>query len=108
MPEPTPTAARAALIWFVSRHPGALAWMQRHNLHFDRHATHLDIRDIVPGDTVIGSLPIHLAAALCAGGARYVHLSLDLPSTWRGRELQADDLDRFGARLEPFAIRKLP
>lgn len=93
--------------WFVSRHPGALAWGAQQGLHFDRHVTHLDPNAVQTGDTVIGSLPVHLAAAVCAQGARYLNLSLDLPAHWRGRELNAQELEQCHARLEPFHVQAL-
>jgi putative CRISPR-associated protein (TIGR02620 family) len=43
--------------YFISRHPGALKWMQRKQIPFDRHIAHLDVESIRPGDVVIGSLP---------------------------------------------------
>lgn len=90
--------------WFISRHPGALHWMQSNDIHFDHHLTHLDNEPIQPGDTVIGSLPVNLAAEVCAKGANYWNLSLTLPEIARGRELSADELDLYQAKLEAFSI----
>lgn len=67
-------------IWFVSRHPGALDWAARHGIGYERHVAHLDPEEVSPGDTVIGSLPVHLAGEVCACGARYFNLSLNLPA----------------------------
>lgn len=92
--------------WFITRHPGARDWAETQGLHIDRHAIHLDTADVAPGDTVIGSLPVHLAAEVCQRGARYLNLSLDLPAHARGRELSADELQRYQARLEAFTILK--
>ncbi|BBD76984.1 CRISPR-associated protein Csx16 [Hydrogenophilus thermoluteolus] len=91
-------------IWFVSRHPGAVAWAARQGLKVDRQVAHLDPDEVQAGDTVIGTLPVHLAAQVCARKARYLHLSLDLPPEARGLELSADDLERYGARLEAYHI----
>ena len=92
--------------FFISRHPGAVEWADRRGLRIDRHVVHFDLADIAPGDTVIGSLPVHLAAEVCRRGARYLNLSLDLPAHARGRELTADELELFGARLEPFFVEQ--
>ena len=93
--------------WFVTRHPGAVEWAARQGLHIDRHVAHLDPQGIALGDTVIGVLPVNLAARICERGARYLNLSLDLPAEARGRELSADELERFGARLEAFEVRAM-
>ncbi len=99
-------SANSPVVWFVSRHPGAVEWAQRHGLRIDRFVPHLDPDAVASGDTVIGTLPVHLAARLCERGANYLHLSLDLPPAWRGRELTADELDAAGARLDAFDIRR--
>ena len=91
--------------WFVSRHPGAFAWAQRRGLAVDRQLAHLAPEQIAPGDTVIGTLPVNLVARVCARGGRYLHLSLDLPAEARGRELTADELERYGARLEAYVAK---
>jgi len=92
--------------WLVTRHPGAVEWATRQQLVIERHVEHLDPIDIQPGDTVIGILPVNLAAEVCARGARYINLSLDLPPDARGRELTADELDRYKARLEEYTVEK--
>ncbi len=88
----------------VTRHAGARDWLARRGIQVDRHTEHLDVDLIQPGDTVIGTLPVHLAAEVCRRGARYLHLSLDLPAEYRGRELSTDDLERFNARLEAYRV----
>ncbi|WP_421621543.1 CRISPR-associated protein Csx16 [Alkalilimnicola ehrlichii] len=93
--------------WFVTRHTGAAEWARRQGLPVDRLIDHLEPEALAPGDTVIGTLPVHLAAAVCARGARYLHLSLDLPSELRGHELTADDMERAGARLESYQVKRL-
>ena len=91
--------------FFVSRHPGAVEWARRQGQTVDRWVAHLDVASVGAGDTVIGSLPLHLAAEVNARGARFVHLTLDIPAEWRGRELSADELQAAGARLEEFFVK---
>jgi len=90
--------------WFVTRHPGAVEWAQASGIEVDRQVDHLDIRQVGSGDIVLGILPVHLAAAVCACGARYFHLGLAVPLEHRGRELTVADMARFGACLEEFIV----
>lgn len=91
--------------WFVSRHPGAIEWMARQGMFIDQPVDHLDIQAVVGGDCVIGTLPIHLAAAVCERGARYLHLEVNVPRELRGQELAAEQLQALGARLTEFVVR---
>jgi len=91
---------------FVTRHPGAVAWAARQGLRVDRQIAHLDPAAIQPGDVVIGTLPVSLAAEVCARGGRFFSLSLDVQPDARGRELSADDLEEYGARIEEFVVRR--
>jgi CRISPR-associated protein Csx16 len=98
---------RIMTTFFVSRHQGALDWARRHGISFDRAIPHLSLDEIQSGDTVIGSLPVNLAAEVCAKGAAYHHLSLKLKLEDRGRELTADDLDACGATLTRYLIGRV-
>jgi CRISPR-associated protein Csx16 len=90
--------------FFITRHPGAREWAREEGIAIDRLVDHLDPEDVQPGDTVLGTLPVNLAAKICAKGAKYFHLSLDLPAEWRGRELTAEDMRRFGAALAEYRV----
>ncbi len=89
---------------FISRHPGAWQWAQQQGVKADHLVAHLDIDAIRQGDTVIGTLPVNIAAQVCEKGARYIHLSLELPAHMRGRELTAAELEQYGARLQAYRI----
>lgn len=91
--------------YFVSRHSGAWDWAKKHGIVVDELVSHFDTACVKAGDIIIGTLPIHLAEQVCSLGARYQHFVLDLPAEARGRELQADDLDAYGARLMEYEIR---
>jgi CRISPR-associated protein Csx16 len=90
--------------YFVTRHSGAVDWARESGMAIDRQLAHLDTAEVKAGDCVIGTLPVHLAAEVCARGARYFHLALETPPEWRGRELSAEDLRRFGARIEEYRV----
>jgi len=91
--------------YFISRHPGAIAWAAEEGIIVDRQLDHLDINLIRTGDTVIGSLPVNLAAEVCAKNAHYLHLSLELPKELRGKELTVVQMRACNARLEEFTVR---
>ncbi|PPC83993.1 MAG: CRISPR-associated protein Csx16 [Methylotenera sp.] len=90
--------------YLITRHPGAVAWFQQQGIQIDQHLPHLNAAQIAPQDKVYGSLPIHLAAQICAIGAEYWHLSLDMPPQLRGQELSATQLNTINARLERFVV----
>ncbi len=98
---------RPGITWFVSRHPGAIEWAKRQDLAIERWSRHLDPTAVEAGDTVIGTLPVNLAAEVCKRGARYLHLSLQVPAELRGRELAANDPPMLAARIEPYRIEPM-
>lgn len=93
-------------IWFVSRHPGAVEWAERTGLKVDRRVLHLSAAEVAAGDTIIGVLPVNMAAEICARNAAYVNLSLDLPFEWRGKELSCQELFAANARLEGYVVTR--
>ena len=97
----------AAAVLFVTRHRGALEWARASGFETATAVTHLEVEQLLPGDTVIGTLPVHLAAAVCARGARYLHLALDMPEHLRGVELSAEQMAQCGARVEQYLVRRL-
>jgi CRISPR-associated protein Csx16 len=89
---------------FVTRHAGAVEWARRQQFGVAQVVPHLALAQVQAGDTVIGTLPVNLAAQVCAKGAAYWHLSLELTAEQRGLELSADDMDRLGAQVQRFDI----
>ena len=96
------------VFWFVSRHPGAIEWAKRQGLAIDRWVTHLDPATVSAGDTVVGTLPVNLAAEVCNRGIRYLHLSVSMPLTLRGQELSAEQLLAASAELKAFRVEETP
>lgn len=93
--------------YFISRHAGAVDWAEAQGFHVDQRLAHFDVTVIQPNDRVIGTLPINLVADVNARGGHYFHLTLELPAEARGKELSAEDMQRYGARLEAYAAQKL-
>ncbi|MDR1510143.1 MAG: CRISPR-associated protein Csx16 [Synergistaceae bacterium] len=93
--------------WFVTRHPGAAEWAKRHNFAIDRVVSHLDIEKIKPGDRVMGTLPVNIAAEICRKGAAFYHLSMNTAESQRGKEISADDMDAMRVHLERYSVVKI-
>jgi CRISPR-associated protein Csx16 len=92
--------------YFVSRHPGAVEWVQRQGIAAEL-VSHLEARQVRAGDLVLGTLPIQLVAAVVANGARYLHLEIDLPPERRGADLTADEMEVLGARLIEYEAHRV-
>lgn len=90
--------------WFVNRHSGAVEWFASRGMAVDHVVDHIDPAVISAGDVVIGSLPVHLAAEICARGGRYFHLVLNVPPDKRGAELTPREMDEYGARVREFRV----
>lgn len=91
----------------VSRHAGTLDWFEKKGLAIDQHVVHFDVNLLQKGDAVVGVLPIHLAAKVCALGCVYYHLEMQVPLEFRGKELTSEQLDLFGATLVPYSVTRL-
>lgn len=94
-------------IYFVTRHPGALQWAASNQVEFDMHLSHLDdLNDLNKGDVVIGTLPINIVYQINQLGVRYIHLSLEIPPSLRGVELDIAQLNSCKATLEEFLVTR--
>lgn len=101
-------AAHKPIKYFVTRHDGAVRWAARSGLKARKvEMTNFDVSVVKPGDVVMGTLPVHLAAEVCKRGGHYWHLALEIPPDRRGHELTAEDMRAFGARLEEVELSNL-
>lgn len=91
--------------YFVSRHSGAVEWARRRGIEA-RWIEHLDVSLIQAGDTVLGTLPVNLVADINERGARYFHLTMNVPQEMRGKDLSADEMEFYGAGLELFYCQR--
>lgn len=94
-------------VWFVSRHLGAIDWIKQQSIAIDHFVEHLNVDKIQANDTVIGTLPIHLAAQVCEKGATFYFLSVNVTREQRGTELTTKQLNEQNCSLQPFFIQKL-
>ena len=94
-------------VWFVSRHPGAIAWAKNQKLKVDRWVEHLDTSEVSAGDVVLGTLPMGAAAEVCAKGAVFEALTFSPAFSERGKELATRDLERLDCRLVRYDIHAL-
>ena len=95
--------------YFITRHPGALQWLQQCNLGPAQHFPHLEERllnSLTPADVVIGTLPVSLVAEVNRRGARYLHLRVDMPPALRGQELDIAQLHDLGAELVEYVVHQ--
>lgn len=93
-------------VWSVTRHPGALAWLHSEGVRPHRVVPHLRAEDLAGGDTVVGILPLGLAAELHERGVRCLHLHINLQRADRGRELTVAEMRSRGARLDEFVVSR--
>ncbi|RPE63044.1 putative CRISPR-associated protein (TIGR02620 family) [Tibeticola sediminis] len=98
------------LVYFVSRHEGAIRWariMQKLGglpYPVDQYVEHLELSQVKKGDVVIGTLPLKACAELTEKGARYVSLDLSVPPQWRGQELSATQMAKCDAKLTQYRV----
>ena len=70
--------------------------------------SHLDARQVTAGDTVIGTLPVHIAADICSRGARFFFLELHLELNQRGVELTESDMLKANCSVKEYFVHLRP
>lgn len=97
-------------LWLLTRHAGALAWLRETLMAPHAYnASHLSSLDgLCPGDTVAGSLPLRLAADLCARGVVVLVIDMSLSASQREGELSAAQMRAAGARLTRYRVSAEP
>lgn len=96
-------------VWLVTRHEGAFDWAKQKGILDDSTYTVNVVSEIWPeqvrlDDYVIGTLPVDLVAEICARGAHYLHIAMQVPADRRGTELSATEMDTFGATGREFLV----
>lgn len=94
--------------FLVSRHPAAQRWLfdeaRRREWRDVIVVPHYRLEQVGLGDRIVGTMPIHLAAEICACGAEYWHLEVAVEQQDRGRELTFEELVHFGARIRRYQV----
>ncbi|MEH6626617.1 MAG: CRISPR-associated protein Csx16 [Motiliproteus sp.] len=90
---------------FVTRHAGAIAWLQEQGIAPCVIKSHIELGDIRAGDSVYGVLPIHWIAEISLLDAEYFHLVIPVTSDLRGKELTVAQLNQYGAYLQRYTAR---
>lgn len=93
--------------YFITRHAGARDWAAEEGISVDQVIDHLEPEIIKAGDTVLGTLPVSLAAEVCARGGHYLHLSMTVPPHLRGQEMSVADMRACGATLEGYWVERV-
>lgn len=90
----------------VTSHEGTIKWMAENGVKASKIVMDsFDPSTVKPTDTVIGTLPLHLAAEVIRRGGRYWNFVLDIPrSLRRKKELTAEDIAQCRPRFEEFRI----
>lgn len=83
----------------VSRHPATVDLLTKKLTHIDRIEKTLPLNDLKKGDCIYGNLTAHLIAQVNQKGARYFHVLLNLPLELRGKELNAEDLEKLTPQI---------
>lgn len=97
--------------YLVTRHEGTRQWVQamaaedRLPFRIDRVLEHLDPAQLHKGDVVVGTLPVHVAAALHGKGVTFWSLDLDVPPHERGKELNEQQIAGYGGRFTRYEVR---
>lgn len=88
----------------VSRHPGAIQWLQEEYPELVQGALIVDSAspELIGGTHVVGNLPMHLACL--AASVTAIEFVGDAP---RGREYTAEDMRKAGARLCRYHVTNL-
>ena len=94
--------------WFVGRHQGSIDWIKEQSVHINHFCSHIDDSNMPKaGDTVIGTLPVHVIARINRIGVRFIHLELDLNQQTRGIELKSIIIEQSNAKLQEYMVWRI-
>jgi len=93
--------------WIVTRHPGAIEWLNDIGIIADHTVSDLEISVPQKGDTIVGILPVQHIATLNQRGVRYFHICQNLLPNDRVTELTSDQMRERSAELIEFHCQRL-
>ncbi len=105
------------MYYIVTRHQRALEWAKQEKVippgeevKTIDHLTEEMMEGISYHDTVIGAVPVAVDSIerICDKGAYYYHLVMDVPPEARGKELGAEEMRAYHARIERYLVLKWP
>lgn len=90
---------------FVSRNVGAQDWAQKNGFSTAEVVESFSPDMVSAGDTIVGTLPLPLAAAIHSKGASFIALTMKpVPAELRGTPLSAEQMDELGAATQPMMV----
>ncbi len=90
---------------FVNRNAGAQDWAQENGFAAATVVESFAPDMVEAGDTVVGTLPLPLAAAVHDKGATFIALTMrPVPAELRGTPLSAEQMDELGAATQPMTV----
>lgn len=90
---------------FVNRNAGAQDWAQKNGFAAAKIVESFVPDMVEAGDTIVGTLPLPLAAAVHAKGASFIALTMKpVPAELRGTPLSAEQMDELGAAVQPMTV----
>lgn len=90
----------------ITRHAGCVAWFKEQGIKVDSLIPHFTTNyPLNDGDVVYGTLPLYLAAHVCAKGARYKSFDLSIPADMRGiADLTLDQVKQCNPRITEYSV----
>lgn len=88
----------------VTKHPAALEFLKRMGINDAAIYRHIDASLVNEDTTIIGNIPLHLAAKVKDVIAIEFH---SLPNNRRNDELTFAEMIQFGAHLKRYKVRRL-
>lgn len=91
------------MIYLVSRQQETVDALRSDNVAFDKIISHFNPAIVKPGDVVLASLPLPIAAKVCAKGGIYKHVEITRPANIHG-DLTSAEILKYGYQINQYDI----